>query len=216
LTIPYVALRAFRAPNVFNPWAETDPLDLATGCGTAAGGPRGRLARLRAHFDVSPRLVLVGEASGYQGCHFSGLPFTNEKLLLAGCIPRIRVAQRLTSRPRPWCEPSATVVWGTLHALGLAERTVLWNAFPWHPFRPGRPYSNRAPTRAELDAGAEVLAAVLGVFHRARLVAVGRVAERALDALGRRPEATVRHPSMGGARAFRAGLAEIASGLPRR
>ena len=104
-------------------------------------------------------------------------------------------------------------MWGTLHALGLAERTVLWNAFAWHPFKPGEPYSNRAPTRDELEAGRAVLDAVLAPFASARIVAVGKVAERTLRKLGREPDATVRHPSMGGATEFRAGLAALAAKL---
>lgn len=213
MTIPFEALRAFRAANVFNPWAERDPLDIADAARPGGLGPAGRLWRLEAHFAATPALVLLGEASGYQGCHFSGMPFTNEKLLLEGRIPRVTVAARLTTRPRPWCEPSATVVWGTLHALGLAERTVLWNAFAWHPFKPGMPYSNRAPTRDELEAGRAVLDGVLTAFACAKVVAVGKVAERTLRGLGREPDATVRHPSMGGANEFRAGLAALAMRL---
>jgi hypothetical protein len=212
LTIPYDALCTFRSTHVFNPWAEHDPLDDAASPEPSETGPAGRLARLKAYFAVSPTLVLVGEASGYQGCHFSGMPFTNEKLLLEGRIPRVHVGARLTTRPRPWCEPSATVVWGTLHALGLARRTVLWNAFAWHPFKPGDPYSNRAPSRDELEAGRAVLDGVLGAFAGARIVAVGKVAERTLKELGRAPHAAVRHPSMGGANEFRAGLAALTAG----
>jgi len=211
--IVFEALRAFRAPNVFNPWAERDPLDVQGAAGSVGLGPAGRLSRLEAHFAAKPQLVLLGEASGYQGCHFSGMPFTNEKLLLEGRIPRVSVPTRLTTRARPWCEPSATVVWGTLHALGLAERAVLWNAFAWHPFKPGDPYSNRAPTRGELEAGREVLDGVLSAFARAKIVAVGKVAERTLRGLGREPDATVRHPSMGGANEFRTGLAALAARL---
>jgi uracil-DNA glycosylase len=164
---------------------------------------------LQAHFSIRPRFVLLGEAPGYQGCHFSGIPFTNEKLLLEGRIPRVSVTDRLTHRPRPWCEPSATVVWGALHALGIASETVLWNTFAWHPFKPGQPYSNRAPTRSELECGRLVLEAVLDAFAPAAIVAVGKVAERTLGLLGRRPTVTLRHPSMGGATAFRAGLTEF-------
>lgn len=213
MPLPYEALRAFRAPNVFNPWGEHDPLDLPAAGARPSAGPAGRLARLRAHFRVAPRLVLLGEASGYQGCHFSGIPFTNEKLLSAGGIPRIEPTGRLTHRARPWCEPSATVVWGALHALGLAEDAVLWNSFAWHPFKPGTPYSNRAPTRAELEAGRPVLEAVLDAFRGATVVAVGQVAARALQGLGRAPDAIVRHPSMGGATEFRAGLQALARAL---
>ncbi len=206
-TIPYDALRSFKAPGVFNPWADDDPLDSLQAGGVS--GPKARLGRLQAHFSIRPRFVLLGEAPGYQGCHFSGIPFTNEKLLLEGRIPRVSVTDRVTHRPRPWCEPSATVVWGALHALGIASETVLWNTFAWHPFKPGQPYSNRAPTRSELECGRSVLEAVLDAFAPAAIVAVGKVAERTLGLLGRRPTVTLRHPSMGGATAFRTGLTEF-------
>ncbi len=205
--IPYEALQSFKAPGVFNPWAEDDPLDREQ-VGVLSG-PQGRLSRLQAHFSIRPRFILLGEAPGYQGCHFSGIPFTNEKLLLAGHIPRVTVRDRLTHRPRPWCEPSATVVWGALHALGIASETVLWNTFAWHPFKPGQPYSNRTPTRTELEFGGPVLAAVLDAFSPAAIVAVGKVAERTVRLLGRHPTVTLRHPAMGGATEFRQGLADF-------
>ncbi len=211
MTIPYKALLAFRSAHVFNPWVEPDPLDLDGACSAAA-----RLARLRAHFAVEPMLVLIGEAAGYQGCHFSGMAFTNERLMIEGRIPRIECPGRFTSRPRPWCEPSATVVWGALHALGIADRAVLWNSFAWHPFKPGNPYSNRAPTRSELEAGRAVLDGVLGSFAGAPVIAVGQVAGRSLRALGREPAGVLRHPSMGGANEFRAGLAALVAQLRGR
>lgn len=212
------ALSSFRSPNVFNPWGERDPQDLVapdafSGPLTALPGPEGRLHRLRAHFAVDPVMILVGEAPGYQGCHFSGTAFTNESLLLKGSIPRMTVNSRITSRPRPWCEPSATIVWGALHELGIAERVVLWNAFAWHPFKPDNPYSNRAPKRPELDAGREVLEMVLQRFSGARVIAVGQVAAKTLAKLGHPPYAALRHPSMGGANQFRAGIRDLAAEL---
>ncbi|MEI6459889.1 MAG: uracil-DNA glycosylase [Pseudomonadota bacterium] len=209
MTIPFEALCAHRAEHVYNPWADHDDLDLPI----EVAGPAARLARLRAHFDVDAQLVLVGEAAGYQGCHFSGMAFTNEKLLLAGRLPRVRIEQRITSRARPWCEPSATVVWGGLHAHGLAARAVLWNAYAWHPHKPGNPHSNRTPTRTELESGKAVLDGVLNHFSSARVVAIGQVSDRTLRALGRVPAAVLRHPAMGGATAFRAGLAELSRTL---
>jgi hypothetical protein len=70
---------------------------------------------------------------------------------------------------------------------------------PTHPHRSGLPASNRPPTRAEIEAGAPFVAELA----RGRtLVPVGRLAHAALG--GR----YVRHPSHGGAAAFRAGLVE--------
>ena len=217
--IPWDALVAFRAPNVFNPWAEDDPLDLdcegvlKDSPPVALPGPGGRRARLEAHFAGDIRLILAGEAVGYQGCHFSGIAFTNERLLLEGRIPRIKLVGRITRREKPWSEPSATVVWSALHEHGLADRTALWNAFAWHPYKPGEPYSNRAPTEGELQAGRDVLAAMLDAVPDARVVADGKVAARLMKHLGRTPSAELRHPSMGGASEFRAGLKELAKVL---
>lgn len=193
-------LAAFQSPDVFNPWSSGDELD----CSMVE--PSARQARLRAHFDREPLLLLIGEAPGYQGCRFSGVPFTSERLLLEGVIPGIRCSDRISKRLRPWSEPSATVMWGTLADLGVADRVVLWNAFAWHPHKPGEPYSNRAPTPAEIKAGEPVLRAVLDRFSSARVVAVGNVAARTLAELGVTGFSKVRHPSMGGARQFAEGL----------
>ncbi len=172
-----------------------------------------RFYRLERHFDCDPLMLLVGEAPGYQGCHFSGVPFTNEKLILDGKIPRVHAPARITSRQRSFCEPSATIVWGALHDLGFADRVVMWNAFAWHPHKPGEPYSNRAPARAELQSGIPVLRAVLSHFSGVPIVPIGRVAESTLKLMGVEARPALRHPSMGGASQFRAGLTEIAEAM---
>jgi uracil-DNA glycosylase len=194
-------LAAPTGPDVFNPWRDQDP-----GTDALPEAAAARVRRLRAFFTVLPRWLLLGEAAGYQGAHVSGIPFTSERLLLADAIPRVHVGgQRLSTRARPWSEPSATTVWGTLHALDRAGDTLLWNAYPWHPHRPGVPQSNRTPTPAERRAGLPVLEALLAAFPKVRCFAVGRNAEASLAEVG--VVATpLRHPSMGGATAFREGL----------
>lgn len=196
------ALRAYRSPNVFNPWRDVDVDDLHTDAAAQ------RCVRLALHFDCEPKLLLVGEAPGYQGCHFSGVPFTNERLIVEGRVPRIQ-APRFTNTSKPWSEPSATIVWGALHELGIAAEVVMWNAFAWHPHKPGDAYSNRAPTPAELLSGATVLRAVVALWPGVPVVAVGKVAERQLKRLGVHVAAAVQHPAYGGAPHFRAGLAEF-------
>ncbi len=139
---------------------------------------RTRLAAyLRARADAP--LLLVGEAAGYRGARVSGIPFTSERQLTGGGP----------------AEATATVVQRVLQELGLAERVLLWNVVPTHP---GTQSSNRRPTRAEIAAG---LPFVRRLVCGRRVVAVGRVAEAALDA------PYVRHPSRGGATAFAAMLA---------
>jgi uracil-DNA glycosylase len=145
-------------------------------------GPRAALLRERLSAYLRARelaqILLVGEAAGYRGARVSGLPFTSERQL-TGEGP---------------AEQTATIVHRALRELGLDEVVLLWNVVPTHP---GTARANRAPTRAEVEAGV-VFARELA--RGRRVVAVGRVAERALGA------PYVRHPARGGAVAFRRGL----------
>lgn len=202
-------LTSYRAPLVFNPWAERDPdTDLYS------DAPEARLQRLRAHLGARPKLILLGEASGYQGCHVSGIPFTSERLLIAGAIPRVTLnTPRLSSRALPWSEPSATTIWSTLHQLAVADDTILWNAFPWHPFKSASRQSNRTPKPQERALGIPVLEALLAAFPGVALGAVGRHAQRSTADCGRKAY-PLRHPSMGGVSAFRAGMKRFVGGMP--
>ena len=158
---------------------------------------------MRAHLSTTARYLLLGEAPGYQGCHVTGLAFTSERLLMAGSIPRIDIAgQRLSTRHIPWSEPSATTVWGALYELGIAETTVLWNAFAWHPHKPGELQTNRTPTPAERRLGQPVLIKLLQHLGDVQVLAVGQQAATSLRELGIEAK-TLRHPSMGGAALFR-------------
>jgi uracil-DNA glycosylase len=139
-----------------------------------------RRERLAAYLEAraGARLLLVGEAPGYRGARVSGLPFTSERQL-TGTGP---------------AEATATIVHRVLAELGLTEHVLLWNVVPTHP---GTATSNRPPTAGEVAQGA-VFARELAVGRR--VLAVGRLAEAALGA------EYVRHPSHGGAVAFREGL----------
>jgi hypothetical protein len=192
---------------LFNPWrgrcADDEPCN----------GPDAKLARLAAHLDCNPKFILCGEAAGYQGCRYSGIAFTSERLLLHGKIPRIsQTSHRLTSRALPYSEPSATIVWEALYKFGIQERTILWNALPMHPHKPGKGQSNRTPTSAEIETGKPALQMLVAAFPSAKVVAVGKKAQRALKSMGI-PAAPVRHPAYGGATAFRRGLKRLVSSL---
>lgn len=196
-----VALLPSGQPGLFNPWVEHCSEDLAD------NGPAQKLQRLAAHLDCQPRLILCGEAPGYQGCRHSGVAFTSERLLLEGAIPRISAPrERLTSRRLPYSEPSATIVWKTLKRLELENDTILWNALQLHPFKGNDHQTNRTPTDAELMQGAPALRRLVGAFPRAKVVAIGRKAELLMQTMGVTPVAQVRHPANGGATAFWQGL----------
>src|SRR5207253_2473631 len=88
-------------------------------------------------------IVLVGEAAGYRGARVSGIPFTSER--------------QLTGRGP--AEATATVVHGVLAELGI-EDVLLWNVVPTHPHEPGRPYTNRRPTRDEVISSSHLLGSI--------------------------------------------------------
>jgi uracil-DNA glycosylase len=197
----FLLLTARTGTASFNPWRDRDASNDST-----LNGPADRLNRLRSHLSTDVARILVGEAAGYQGCRVSGIPFTSERMIMGDQVPRVSChGRRLSPRARPWSEPSATIVWKSLHTLDIADTTILWNAYPWHPFKPGKPHSNRTPSASERASGLPVLHALLKAFPAAKLFAVGRHAQQALHELGQSATA-LRHPSMGGAATFHRGL----------
>jgi hypothetical protein len=188
-------------PGLFNPWHDHCPHD------AAGNGPEAKLQRLALHLDCEPKFILAGEAPGYQGCRYSGIAFTSERLLREGAIPRIAApAGRLSTRRLPFSEPSATIVWKSLYRLGIEERTILWNAMQLHPHRADNLWSNRTPVPEEIRLGAPAMRILIETFPRAKIVAVGKKAEGLLTEMGVRVAAAVRHPANGGATEFANGL----------
>ena len=176
----------------FNQFRDAGPDDVPD-------APAIRLANLR-HYVEDRReadVIAVGEAAGYQGMRWSGIAFTSEFDLLRWGAP----FRRSSRRPRPWKEPSGTIVHGILEQLGAERRVILWNTVPTHPYLPGRPLTNRRPRREEIAAGRVVVERLVDLVQPRVLVGVGRIACAAL------PEAHyVRHPAQSGATAFRLGM----------
>src|SRR6476469_2450884 len=110
-------LRASPSGAVFNPWWQ---IDEENDIGRIA--PIIRRQQLRAYVQERlgrARLLVIGEALGYRGGHFSGIPMTSERMLLhkqqnivTGIKPR-RTSKHSVC-PNGFSEPTATVVWGAL------------------------------------------------------------------------------------------------------
>ena len=189
---------------LFNPWRDYCEHDLPV------NGPEVKLERLAMHLDCDPEFICVGEAVGHLGCKISGIAFTSERLLGEGVIPRVpALASRITKRRLPFSEPSATIVWKTLYRLGIAERTILWNAVQLHPYKCGNPDSNRTPTPDEVALGEPALRLLIEAFPNAKIVAVGKKSDGLLKDMGIVPAAAVRHPANGGATLFAAGMKDL-------
>jgi len=206
-------LKASPSGAVFNPWWQIDEEN-----DTGPHSPAIRRKHLTVYFRErlgKARLAIIGEALGYRGGHFSGIPMTSERILVhkqqnivAGIKPR------LTSKPSVcadgFSEPTATIVWGALLKTGvLPDEFVLWNAFPWHSFDPRRGLlSNRMPNKSEQLSGRRALKAFLELFACEQIVALGKIAAAQLKQLGLDAR-YVRHPASGGAKLFRQQIAKI-------
>jgi uracil-DNA glycosylase len=200
-------LKASPSGPVFNPWWQID--------GENDIGPDSPAIR-RKHLAIylrerlgKARLAIVGEALGYRGGHFSGIPMTSERMLLRKQQNIVTgIKPRRTSKPSVcpdgFSEPTATIVWGALLKIGVPpDEFVLWNAFPWHSFDPHRGLlSNRMPNKSEQLTGRPVLKAFLELFRCKQIVALGKIAAAQLEATGVKARC-VRHPASGGAKLFR-------------
>jgi uracil-DNA glycosylase len=206
-------LKASPSGAVFNPWWQIDEEnDIGPHC------PAIRRKHLTVYFRErlgKARLAIIGEALGYRGGHFSGIPMSSERMLL-GKQPVILagIKPRRTSKPSicadGFSEPTATIVWGALLKTGvLQDEFVLWNAFPWHSFDPRRGLlSNRMPNKSEQLSGRPALKTFLELFDCEQIVALGKIAAAQLEQLGLNAHC-VRHPASGGAKLFRQQIAKI-------
>lgn len=208
------SLAEHRSAAVFNPWGEVDSAH-----DSGRDGPLVRSRQLLQYLRERigrAEVLLLAEAIGYQGGHFSGIPMTSERLLLGGLKHKqLRPEMVFTGlnpqrtsreelRPGGFTEPTATIVWGFLAEQAIDPRSVvLWNAFPWHPYKPDQGLlSNRTPTDAELAKGHLVLRQLLELGRFRKIVAVGEKSYTQLHSLGI-GAIKVRHPANGGAGKFR-------------
>ena len=137
---------------------------------------------------------------------------TSERILLGnkpGIDPSVvfegpkERSSKIDVHPQGANEPTASIVWSLMLELGVAPHEfIFWNSLPTHPHKPGQMLTNRAPKPHELAAAAALLPMMIELVGNARLVAVGRVAQKTLAGLGHTAE-WVRHPAMGGANEFR-------------
>lgn len=204
--------------NVSNPWA-----DYAAGIDLTPEAPAQRAAHLEAYLLArigNAKVLLIGEAPGYQGCRFSGIAMTSERMLLGNhqipasaifdaSIERWRTSGPLSNQPIEGAtEPTATIAWKLMLELGYAPNSfVFWNSFPLHPYKSmDRPMTNRAPTPGERAITAHILPSMRALYPNAKIIAVGRIAQASL------PVGTpvVRHPAMGGATKFREEMRALA------
>lgn len=176
-----------------------------------ADDPHGRirLANLREYFKRlaarSPRLVLVGEAPGYQGTRRTGVPFASEHII-AGSMPEVSFFadnnafnRAFPEVERIYKEPTSTIMWRTISK--YHELPLLWAAYPLHPHQAGDLQSNRTPTRAEVASTKDHLLKLLHISGVTTVLSLGNTAKATLDELGIDSQ-KLRHPARGGGPIF--------------
>ena len=198
-------LRATRFESAFNPFADR----CAVHDGAKAPETRAEmlLALLTAAERRGTRSLWLGRDFGWRGGRRSGLAFTDD-LHFSEHLVRFGVEAPRPTKGPPMTERTAAAVWDALREMD--ETFFLWNVFPLHPHAPGEPFSNRAHNAAERTAGEAILCALIGLLRPARILAVGRDAERAAARLAPGLErVALRHPSFGGEARFRAQAAAL-------
>ncbi len=206
------------AGRLFNPWRDHDP-----GYDRSPDAPRMRrenLVRFLSEREEKAKILLIGEAAGYQGAKFSGIAMMSERIL---CGRQVRGFPRDGYHPRTsdpngpnlsdtvrrhgFNEPTATIVWSTVLENGLDPRAVVtWNIFPFHPRRSDYPddaLSNRTPTDEEIARYLSFIDDFIALFPGALVLAVGKKAGRYLKL---EENKVLRHPANGGAERFRRGV----------
>ena len=207
------SLKRRESNSVFNPWYEYDSendIDITS--------PNKRLNNLKCYLNerYKAKYLLVGEALGYQGGHFSGIPITSERIILGhksdigvltehvSLMPLERTS-KIDLKRDGFSEPTATIVWQKLIELNLDTREfVFWNSFPWHPYNSSKGLlSNRTPTELEIKEGEIVLNELLGSIQFKKIIALGNEAYDLLNGMGIEKVNKIRHPANGGAKKFR-------------
>lgn len=215
-------LISYRGENTFNPWNDFNPdYDTADALSIRRKNLEDYLFP-RIH---RARILLVAEACGYQGGQFSGIAMTCERMLLdfhptVNSQMILHHSGRRTSRPdspfitkpaqkeKGFNEPTDSVVWkACLDAGLLPDEFLLWNIFPFHPYKKGNLLTNRTPTDEESAAGLVYTKELMEMTGPIPVFAVGKKSESTLTAAGI-PVIGLRHPANGGANIFRAQLKE--------
>ena len=206
------SLKRKKTDQVFNPWFDFDYQN-----DVDETSPKKRLANLKYYLDerINADYLLVAEALGYQGGHFTGIPMTSERIILgykssSGILAThvsnspLNRTSKISIKKNGFTEPTATILWQKLIEDNLDTRKfVFWNAFPWHPYDSSDGIlSNRTPSNMEIKEGESVLIELLDTIQFKKVIAIGNKAEAILKNLGLSVE-KVRHPANGGAKKFR-------------
>ncbi len=211
-------LKNYKSDSVFNPWGQSDK---EHDIGNEA--PKIRFNNLTQYLKQreNAKYLLIAEALGYQGGHFSGIAMTSERQLLSdnetmfekifkGPKQRTSCSLKLSNKglnnlsQNGFAEPTGTIVWNTLSSLmGDTYNWINWNTYPFHPYKSEGILTNRTPSKKEVEEAEYFLSEFLKAFGEGKeIIAIGNYSELVLTKLNKK-FIKVRHPANGGAGKFK-------------
>ena len=149
-------------------------------------------------FNQKPKFLFIGEAPGFRGCRFSGIPFTSEKQLVD---KNFHLNGLQTSKNKPFSESTATIFWSIMEQ--HHNKFFIWNAIPFHPHKKNDICKNRPPRKKELQQFENFLKELISLIkpEYEKIISIGKKAEKILNEL-KIDKKYIRHPSHGGKSSF--------------
>ena len=217
------SLKQIALPKVFNPWQDYDPLyDINE------SAPTIRSKQLADY--LKPRLtkakyLFLAEGLSYQGGKFTGIAMTSERMILGNHdkVDKKHVLSTIgirTSNPGQlnqvcaklgMAEPTASIVWSAILNNKISPwQVVLWNIFPWHPYKGDQMLTNRTPEKGELELGFQYTKILIKMLPQdIRIITLGNKSWQTLPGSLQTITTKLRHPANGGAKLFNDGLARF-------
>lgn len=199
-------LASIELPDVFNPYAHNCVIH------DSSDGASIRRQNLVSYLEVLLRqgaqTMWMGRDLGYRGGRRTGLALTDEKHLSS--FSRVypgSSAKKATSTDLV-AERTAAEIWGQIQLLD--EPPLLWNVFPFHPHESQSEMTNRKFRSRELALVKELNAELINMMGVEQILGIGNDAAAYSKAFGVQTD-YVRHPSYGGVKDFREGIAKYHS-----
>ncbi|WP_201529016.1 uracil-DNA glycosylase [Psychrobacter frigidicola] len=192
------SMQDYSSPNVFNPYSQVcehnDTIE----------SPKVRLELLSDLLQKAEKeeveSIWLGRDLGYRGGRRTGLAFTDD-INVSLHLERWGIENPLVIPKELVKEQSASTVWSILKEID--KNIFLWNIFPFHPYKPNQPLSNRKHLKHENTAGKEFLIALINILQPKSIFAIGNDAYNSVEQLDLDIELIkARHPSYGGKKDF--------------